>query len=391
MKNVFLCVSLICFTVTFSCCTQPAKQGVELAQINIDPDQVENFIDISPMLDDSIEIIPLETTDECLLSNIERLIFYKGHFYILDEPRRNIFVFDEAGRFVRKIGKQGSGPGEYSSILFFDIIGDSIFVSSKLGFKCFVYNLTTGELIKDFFHEVSHVDGFSLDKSVYFITNYEKVDKGNFNLCRLDLSNEKVVDKFMPFDNKQSKFKNFGLADYVCLYKDSAYVILPYNDTIYQVTKEEVTPMYKVHFTTRNLPEDMQPIDVKSRRVVAEEAYVKGLEDIQISKDYILGMYFDKYSIRNVLINRHTLEAKVTNCFSVKKLGYLPLSKFFVLNEDLISIESMSSLETSLNTILSSSQSCVEERYKERLKELQKNLKEDSNPVLFRYRFKETH
>lgn len=391
MKNTLFYICLTGFAFTFSCCSKPVSPVSELVQITIDPDKVENYIDISPMLSDSIDIIPLETTDESLLSNIGRLIFHKGHFYILDGTRRGIFVFDEKGRFVRKIGKQGGGPGEYSSILFFDVMGDSLFVSSMLEFKSFIYDLPTGKLIKQLSHRVSHVDGFSLNENIYLITNYGKVEQENFNLCQLDLSTGKSVEKFMPFDEKLADFSSYGLANYTGSYKDTTYILFPYNDTIYQMTQAEVVPAYKINFTARNLPKDMLPIDVKKRRIIAEKGYVKGLEYMQFSRDYIWGMYADKYSIRNICINRHTLEANITDCFVVKKLGYLPLSEFYVFDESLISIGSVSSLKVSLSAVLSSSYSSVEEKYRARLQELQKNLTEDSNPVLFRYRFKENN
>lgn len=88
-------------------------------------------------------------------------------------------------------------------------------------------------------------------------------------------------------------------------------------------------------------------------------------------------------------VNRHTLEAKVTECFTVKKLGHLPVSQFFVSDDDLLSVQPASALRVSLHSILLSKFNPVAEKYKERLEKLQKNLKEDSNPVLFRYRLKE--
>lgn len=388
MKYSFFYVGLICLILSLSCCRQSVKPVSELIEIRIDPDKVEKFIDISPMLSDSIDIIPLETTDECLLSNIERLTFYKGYFYILDGTSRNIFVFDEAGRFVRTVGKQGGGPGEYSAISFFDIMGDSIFISSRLGFRCIIYDRETNDVIHYFTSKVSRVNGFCLNGNAYFITNYEKVEEENFNLCKLDLATGKVVDKFIPFDEKLAKYSNIGLMNGVSKYKDSVYVTYPYNDTIYQITETGVIPLYKVHFTTRNPPDDLQPIDDNYARAAAKGGFVRGLEYIQISKDYIWGMYPDKGRFRFVCINRHTLETQAADGFMVNKLGYLSLGIPYIADGDLISVQSTSFLSEVLKSLLSE-YAPTEEKYRGRLKELQENLKEDSNPVLFRYRLKE--
>lgn len=389
MKKSFIFISLVCLMFSVSCCTKPAKPVTELIQIDINPDKVEDFIDLSPMLSDSIDIIPLETTDECLLSDIERLTFYKGNFYILDATRRNIFVFDEAGRFVRKIGKQGNGPGEYSAILFFDIMGDSVLVQDHHRLNCVIYDLATGEFVKEFAHNVEVHGGFYVDGRVYFYTSYRKIDKENFNLCKLDLSTAKVVEKFIPFDEKSVKFGTTGLMNDICKYKDSVYMIFPYNDTIYQVTKDNARPLYNMHFTARNLPDDIQPVNDSFRSAAAEGEFVKGLEYMQMSKDHIWGIYIDKRRFHYMYVNRHTLEAKVTECFTVKKLGHLPVSQFFVSDDDLLSVQPASALRVSLRSILLSKFNPVAEKYKEKLEKLQKNLKEDSNPVLFRYRLKE--
>ncbi|HTO16426.1 MAG TPA: 6-bladed beta-propeller [Edaphocola sp.] len=60
------------------------------------------------------ETIPLETTKESIIGNIDKVIFndsliFIGDFFI----QKAIFVFNKSGHFIRKISKQGKGPGEY--------------------------------------------------------------------------------------------------------------------------------------------------------------------------------------------------------------------------------------------------------------------------------------
>jgi hypothetical protein len=40
----------------------------------------------------------------------------RGRIYAVAKPSHRILVFDSAGRFVRRVGRQGSGPGEYLGI-----------------------------------------------------------------------------------------------------------------------------------------------------------------------------------------------------------------------------------------------------------------------------------
>jgi len=62
-----------------------------------------------------IELIHLETNDDVLLNVVNHIIHYQGRYYILDSKPPTIYVFDESGKFVSKIGKRGQGQGEYTS------------------------------------------------------------------------------------------------------------------------------------------------------------------------------------------------------------------------------------------------------------------------------------
>ena len=59
-------------------------------------------------------IIVLEDTDESLLGRVDKIEFLDNYLCVL-EKRRGLFLFDKQGKFVRKIGNKGNGPGEYVS------------------------------------------------------------------------------------------------------------------------------------------------------------------------------------------------------------------------------------------------------------------------------------
>jgi len=68
---------------------------------------------------DNVVAIPLETADYCLLKRIDNIEIFEGLYYVHD--MRSVFVFDQEGKFVRQIGKQGRGPGEYNQLFDFCI------------------------------------------------------------------------------------------------------------------------------------------------------------------------------------------------------------------------------------------------------------------------------
>ncbi|WP_294628045.1 6-bladed beta-propeller [uncultured Bacteroides sp.] len=65
-------------------------------------------------------VIPLETSDSCLLGEIEKIIKRNGIIYV--KSRNNpLMLFDEKGRFLHTAGKIGTGSEEYSMLVDFDI------------------------------------------------------------------------------------------------------------------------------------------------------------------------------------------------------------------------------------------------------------------------------
>ena len=62
---------------------------------------------------DVVGVVPLETTDECLLGYVSKVEVVDGNYYVLDGQRKAVFVFDGQGTFLRRIGIVGHGHGEY--------------------------------------------------------------------------------------------------------------------------------------------------------------------------------------------------------------------------------------------------------------------------------------
>jgi hypothetical protein len=80
----------------------------------IDLDNIED-IKLSDIVD-SIKMVQLETTPECLIQGVSKTFIYNDRFYVFDSWQYVIFCFDKAGKFLFKIDNRGRGPKEYSNI-----------------------------------------------------------------------------------------------------------------------------------------------------------------------------------------------------------------------------------------------------------------------------------
>jgi hypothetical protein len=75
---------------------------------------------ISDMLQ-SFKFIQLETTDQSLIGGHIGKIKKIANKYFISSDRKELLVFDSTGLFIKKIGRIGQGPGEYSSISDYDV------------------------------------------------------------------------------------------------------------------------------------------------------------------------------------------------------------------------------------------------------------------------------
>ena len=70
---------------------------------------------LSKIIDD-VEYVKLETTPECLLSSANYLVGKKYIVAVQSHNPAQLYLFDRKGKFLRKIGAEGKGPLEYTSI-----------------------------------------------------------------------------------------------------------------------------------------------------------------------------------------------------------------------------------------------------------------------------------
>jgi len=79
---------------------------------------------------DEIQVIPLESDSDYLISAIDKLIVKEKFIYILDQGQQKIFIYYKDGKFFRKIEK-GEAPNtsKYINDFTFDKQGNLLVLS----------------------------------------------------------------------------------------------------------------------------------------------------------------------------------------------------------------------------------------------------------------------
>lgn len=113
MKYIILFLTSLLFCVSCHIISTGEYTG---STLNVDLNTSQNGNVKLEDLFSKVEIIPLVTTDSCLIIHIDKVIPHRNHLFIFDSFRAALYVFDEEGSFLKQIARKGEGPGDYQAI-----------------------------------------------------------------------------------------------------------------------------------------------------------------------------------------------------------------------------------------------------------------------------------
>lgn len=106
-------ILLTSLLLTFCKCTQPTKIKSE-QDIVVDLDVKTNTSVFD--LVDSISVVPIETSDSCLIASINQIQKKGDTLYIYDARQSILFCLNTQGKLLFHINEKGDGPGQYQYI-----------------------------------------------------------------------------------------------------------------------------------------------------------------------------------------------------------------------------------------------------------------------------------
>ena len=110
MKNTILLLNSLWLFGLVACQPKPVAPLSECPVVNI-RSALQEEAPISMKEDvESIEYVPLETTDSCLISNLMNLQVTADYMFMYNGKTEEVLQFNREGKFIRKIGCQGNGP-----------------------------------------------------------------------------------------------------------------------------------------------------------------------------------------------------------------------------------------------------------------------------------------
>jgi hypothetical protein len=295
MKKIFICVL---FIIVISCAQKKQAaddkrnivQTIEMEEVLNNPSS--NSVSLTEFID-TIKYIPLETTLDCYMQGIQKIIWYKNNFYIYDFE--GIFKFNSEGKFVGKIGKWGVGPQEYRQCRGIIIHSDTLFINGGTTGKVLAFDTNSGLFlasypfpVRTFFGKIGenfatlnndngYLEFFDYNGKLQNSINYEKYDREVTNV---------------------GGFIMYPLHDIFSGTHESLKISTSLNDTIFELKNSlELTPCYILNLGEYKLP--------TNKRV--EYAYETEIEKLSLklirpvpleTKDYLF-IQFGKWGTRS--------------------------------------------------------------------------------------------
>lgn len=229
------------------------------------PNKTNQGIELRSISDSITEII-LENHEDALITNVKKVVRVESNFMVITFDNR-IFIFDQVGKFVKVLGRQGGGPGEYKFVNAFGVDEDlrKFYIVSlrKVLVYTFEFELVD-EFALDFF-----ISNLSFEKDKIYVISYEyeiPVDGGfatETSMYILDktfngldtIPIRKVVRK-----DRQASW--LGYDNFITTDGFDSFVYAPVatnehflRDTVFQLDKDRIIPYAKLRFADPHLDE----------------------------------------------------------------------------------------------------------------------------------------
>jgi hypothetical protein len=284
MKQLFFL-----FTLIFLTACSPEKKSdcinINLAEsIKLTNSNLKSLNDISS----DYHIIPVETSDSCLLSNIN--IKYVSDSDIWIKDNHVIYRIDRKnGRILFKLDKKGQGPEEYLSISDFviDYKTRTIFIYDIGKKKLITYNFD-GKYLNSF--ENDFIGSFDLTDEDCFLVSYNPYFDDPFHIGIYDKS-WNLLNRFIPKTDAVNQNGNLHHFDVLYKFEGKHYFRKSFGDTIYQVDIQSINPYFIISKGNLKIPvriaTDISKKAERSQYIYGEFGYM------------ISGYYFSSYFYQN--------------------------------------------------------------------------------------------
>ena len=333
----------------------------------------------------SYKLIPLETSEEFLIGNIDRIIKCPGCYCIQDRENANVFIFEENGKFRCKLGNKGHARNEHLDAwsIAYDEKNEQIVMLDLTGRRLLSYDLM-GNLKKVaslffLYHDMAFLGDNILCKTGRAYNSFSDI----IDLSRLVLADNmgKPIRKGFPIT--EMRRNGFSYGDKMTQYKDKAYFTDLIADTVWEVSGKEMAPILNLTVNGRPRFSQDEKENITSKSYEIHTAKMPLAMSINVSPKYIaLPVALPRAGgmVTLMLISRKSNARKFVGQFvnETRLDSYLPTTGPNGFADDSTLIYT---IQPNI-ILLGASNTPIKDHLSKEERELLKNLKPDDNPVL---------
>jgi len=365
----------------------------------------------------SIELIPLETKDECLLAvpNLRPSILLNDEIIVVPYTffwDFRIYAFDRTGKFLNQIGQKGQGPGDYylPANIFFDTEKPIVYVQNG-NLNILAYELN-GNFIRSI--PIPNVEGIIPYRISYagdnlFVGHLSNQGKNKFNYVLFDEEGDTV--KCFPnhiFFNRKGGYNSYDGALEPFRVDERMYLKDYVNDTIYCLANSTLQPSFIFSLGKYSFPKEfLETMDIPSLQERAliirfligthkyffyEISFPKFLPRPKvkpvfspplnqfITRDETVYGIYNIEEKKNILLdtNEH-LETGIINDIN-GGLSFFP--RYYAGNNEVMDIWDAAKMKETLTEEYFATKTIKDQKAHQQLKDLLEILQEDDNPVV---------
>jgi hypothetical protein len=283
MKIIYMLLLLL----TVWSCRQTSKESIKI--IKVDPEKSDSVVLSKIAL--GVNKFTLETNDSSLITRVTEIETTNEYIFVNDAGRR-VLQFDSKGKYIKQIGNQGRGPGEYINIysIALDSVNMILYIDTYKKILCFdfsgkIVNVIKQESMPEFIcvigdklWAVSTSLANKLENNRYL--NITKLIRYALKGSRIDTMVIKRIA--LPGQAGTSNPQSYVISDLGNVQYLYYPVLLPESvlrDTIYVVNEDKLNPRIKLDFGNAAKPRNgkkqifMRNVFQTNRYLFAEYIY----------------------------------------------------------------------------------------------------------------------
>ncbi|MCO6358991.1 6-bladed beta-propeller [Roseivirga pacifica] len=189
----------------------------------------------------------LEERDSSLITSPFMLEVLEDYYIVLDPGRKDIFIFDTKGDFIRKINRFGQGPEEYALIKNMWVEGEQIAIFDSRNGRIQHYDLDGNHIESNRMKYLNATNIYFKD-GFYFIdmNGAATEDNSKYNVLVLDETFD-LVERLNPFETSPPISLGWGFNSF----RENnglLYYNQPSSDTVFSITSKESKASFTLDF-----------------------------------------------------------------------------------------------------------------------------------------------